>query len=250
MDEDGWVTIPPTQQSNEMPSSLISFVKEVEGYSPRAYSDYKQYSIGWGTKASGPGEVIDEQEAERRLQDELAGHYKRVSSAANSVGAKFTPEQLGALTSFDYNTGQGAYLVESSKGDIDNITSRMPQYRLAGGEVLPGLEKRRQKELEFFHSGEGKPSGEEGEWITMPAPDAGHGSEVPEVAASEPKGSVSQGPTYLPDDQLKGKMVKIRTTDPGSGESIEEETDAMTAQSFIKGNIDTYTTLMDCLSKS
>ena len=57
-------------------------------------------------------------------------------------------------------------------------------------------------------------------------------------------------PAYLPDEQIKGKMVKLHTTDPASGEAIEEETDAVTAQNFVKGSIDTYSMLMDCLLKS
>ena len=88
----------------------------------------------------------------------------------------------------------------------------------------------------------------EDQWVDMPGQDVSHGQEVPQQAASTPEGSVS--PTYLSDEQLKDKTVKLRTTDPASGEAYEEETDAATAQNLIKGNIDTYSMLMDCLSKS
>lgn len=85
-------------------------------------------------------------------------------------------------------------------------------------------------------------------WVDVK--DISHGQEVPQAAAASPSPMGSVSPTYLPEEDIKGKMVKLRTTDPTSGEAFVEETDAATAQSFIKGNIDTYTTLMDCLSKS
>jgi hypothetical protein len=106
--------------------------------------------------------------------------------------------------------------------------------------------------------------GEQPQWEYIPdTMDIGHGKEVPEspqalekpieFKPAQPAAAAQQaavGPTYLPDDQLKDKVVKLRTTDPETGDTIEEETDAITAQSLIKGNIDTYTMLIDCLQRS
>lgn len=148
-------------QGDELSSDLLSFVKGVESYSPKAYSDYGQYSIGWGTRARDPGEIIDEDEAERRLREELSGHYQRISNAAAKVGADLSPRQLDALTSFDYNTGDGAMLVESSGGDASEIARRLPSWNKVteGGRkvVSNGLVNRRGKEIALFASNPGQP---------------------------------------------------------------------------------------------
>lgn len=81
---------------------------------------------------------------------------------------------------------------------------------------------------------------EEFDWANAEI-DKGHGAEVP---APRPV-----GPAYLSDDYLKGKTVKMHVTDPETGEASEEEADAVEAQSIVRGNIEIYTTLMDCLSK-
>lgn len=49
--------------------SLVQAVKGFEGYTPKSQWDYKQHSVGYGTRGK-PGEVIDQAEAERRLGDE------------------------------------------------------------------------------------------------------------------------------------------------------------------------------------
>ena len=88
--------------------NLMARVKEMEGYYAKAYWDYKQWSIGHGTKASGPGETITREGAEKALAAELAVHQANVDRAAASVGLKLTPGQRDALTSFDFNTGDAA----------------------------------------------------------------------------------------------------------------------------------------------
>ncbi len=81
--------------------------------------------------------------------------------------------------------------------------------------------------------------------------DKGHGAEVPmaEVAnaSATPRPA---GPAYLPPDQLKGLTVKMGITDPETGETSEDEMDALEAQNMVKSNIGTYQALMDCLGKS
>ena len=47
-------------------------MKKKEGYSSDSYWDHKQHSIGYGTKANFPGEVIDEAEAEASLSQNIA----------------------------------------------------------------------------------------------------------------------------------------------------------------------------------
>jgi lysozyme len=131
---------------------LTSFVKEFEGYKPRAFSDYKQTSIGYGTRAK-PGEtVISRQEAERRLADELANSRRRVESHAQRHGYQFSQKQMDALTSFDYNTGRLEQLTAKGTRQPEEIGQKILLYNKAGGKVLPGLVRRRKAESSLFQS--------------------------------------------------------------------------------------------------
>src|SRR5258708_27936661 len=57
----------PTLPTLEVPDTvvdqgLVNFIKKQEGYSAKAYWDYKQWTSGYGTKANSATEVIDEAE--------------------------------------------------------------------------------------------------------------------------------------------------------------------------------------------
>src|SRR5260221_1660166 len=129
---------------------LVDFMKKQEGYSAKAYWDYKQYTIGYGTKASGPSEVIDQAEAERRLAEEIG-------KAAQSVATFVPSAPIGvkqALTDLTYNAGAGweqqtlGTLVKDGK--YDEAKSHLLQYNHAGGQVLEALTKRREAEASWF----------------------------------------------------------------------------------------------------
>lgn len=132
-------------------------IKGFEGYTPKAQWDYKQNSIGYGTKAKHPGEVIDQDEANRRLITELSEARSNVDKFAPN-----TPEGAkSALTSLTYNAGPSwmqAGLGEAvQSGDLDTAQQRFRQYNRAGGEVLPGLVSRRNAEAQWFDEGGAKP---------------------------------------------------------------------------------------------
>lgn len=135
--------------SASLDDDLIGMVKELEGFYPEAYGDFKQYSVGYGTKAKSEDEKITKEEADARLREELSGHAKRVDAAASEKGLKLTKAQRNALISFDFNTGRGAHLIETSS-DLAEIKRRMLLYTKAGGKDLPGLVSRRKKEAELF----------------------------------------------------------------------------------------------------
>ena len=130
---------------------LYSLVKSFEGYNPKAYDDFKQVSIGYGTKARKGETSITKAEAEARLKQELGMHRERVVNHATKHGYKFTDRQLDALTSFDYNTGRLEQLTNNGTRDIATIGSRIPLYNKADGKVLPGLVKRRKGEQALFN---------------------------------------------------------------------------------------------------
>src|SRR5258708_35030862 len=67
---------PATAPTQEVPDEaidqgLVNYIKKAEGFRPNAYWDYKQWSIGFGTKTNSPTEVIDQAEGERRLRIEV-----------------------------------------------------------------------------------------------------------------------------------------------------------------------------------
>lgn len=131
---------------------LTSFVKGFEGYNPNAYNDYKQMSIGYGTRAK-PGEkVISRDEAERRLGAELSKARQRVQAHATKHGYQFSENQMDALTSFDYNTGRISQLTNGGTRPPEVIGKQMLLYNKAGGEVLPGLVRRRKAESSLFQT--------------------------------------------------------------------------------------------------
>ena len=143
----------PVVKADDTPvidEALVNFVKKQEGFSAKAYGDYKQYSIGYGTRANSPDEVITEAEAEQRLRVELSAAEKSVESFIPKApkGVK------QAMTDATYNLGPGwqkdplgALLLN---GDYENAKSHLMQYVHAGGKVLEALVSRRTAECNMF----------------------------------------------------------------------------------------------------
>lgn len=133
----------------------VEFVKRLEGFTPKAAFDYKQNSVGYGTRAKSKDETLTEAEATDRLKEELAKHEERVDDAIDTSGLDLTPAQRTALISFDFNTGEGKNLIETSDS-VEEIARRMALYTkvtVDGKKVEnKGLANRRAAELELFNS--------------------------------------------------------------------------------------------------
>ena len=148
----------PSTSAIPMGKDLIAVVKHFEaggakgGFHAEAYWDYGQWSIGFGTKSK-KGETITREEAEKRLNTELASHRARVEAETKRLNLTFTPAQMDALTSFDYNTGSIAKLLANGTRTKAEIAEKMLLYRNAGGERLAGLERRRAAERFIFLNG-------------------------------------------------------------------------------------------------
>lgn len=129
---------------------LIAFVKTEEGFRAHAYGDYKQWSIGYGTRANSPNDVITEAEATQRLLTEL-------DAAAKFVEGFIPSAPLGVkqgMTDATYNLGPawhtaglGACL---ANGQYDEAKQHLMEYVHAGGTVLQALVDRRTKECNMF----------------------------------------------------------------------------------------------------
>lgn len=145
------------QQNNSPATTSISqagldFIKKREGFSTKAYEDYKQYSIGYGTKAKSADEIITKEEAEKRLAQET----KKVSEFINNrVTYPLTQNQHDSLVSFGYNVGLGginSLLDDINNGRHETVSKRMLTWNRAGGEVNQGLVNRRQEEASLYSS--------------------------------------------------------------------------------------------------
>lgn len=134
----------------QLDPNLIAAVKGFEGFAPQASWDYKQYTNGYGTKATAPGETIDRDTAEQRLQAELL----KAQAAASAVNPSAPPGVQNALTSLTFNAGPGwanSGLGDAVRaGDWDTARQHFVQYNKAGGQVNPGLVSRRAAEAAWF----------------------------------------------------------------------------------------------------
>ncbi len=156
-------SVSPTRITEEPSEELVNFVKQKENPelsktkgTSKAYWDYKQYSIGYGTKADNPDEVITEEEADKRLREALSKSQKAVIAHANKHGYDFNQNQINALSSFVYNLGSGVLnqLTANGTRSIEEIANKIPEYNKVRekGELVVnrGLTKRRQVEFAMF----------------------------------------------------------------------------------------------------
>jgi GH24 family phage-related lysozyme (muramidase) len=141
----------PTQPVDVVDQGLVNFIKKTEGLQLKAYWDYKQYSIGYGTKANSATEVITEAEAVARLTVEI-DKAEKLAEKIIPAGAPIGVKQ--ALTDLTYNAGSGweeAGLGAAVKaGDWAKAKELILQYNHAGGVVNAGLTARREAEVSMF----------------------------------------------------------------------------------------------------
>lgn len=136
-----------------MHHTYLQAIKSFEGFAAQAQWDYAQHSNGFGTKALYPGEAISPEEAERRFAAEIAVARNIVEKHA----AGWDEGTKAALTSLTFNAG--TRWLSSGLGDavrsqdIEAVKERFVQYSKAGGEVLPGLLRRRLAEVDWIGRG-------------------------------------------------------------------------------------------------
>ena len=219
------VSAPGTSQDNYPPGTgpmnIRDFIKSKESYSPTAKWDYKQYSVGYGTRATSPDEKLDRHQAEARLDTELAKAQAEVDAAAQAAGVTLAPNQRDALTSFGMNLGGGAVqeVFKASNGNVSKIPELMQRYNQAGGEVQPGLVKRRAEERDIFNgqypttqsNGAASPTAVTGGLVGPAAPSAAStGVSAPQAAGLAPAGLQAPAATAVgagPYQQLQSQPL-------------------------------------------
>jgi lysozyme len=141
---------------------LFNFIGSWENFTPVAEWDYKQYSIGYGSgynwdekRPVQKGDIIDKETAKRWLVNEAKEEFDFVKRV---VKVPITDNQLIALASFSYNTGQGALLNSTLLKLLNQgynkqaVASEFDKWVYAGGKVIKGLQNRRAAEKQLFLS--------------------------------------------------------------------------------------------------
>ena len=136
----------------------IALIKSFEGLRLKAYKcSAGIWTIGYGhTNRVREGQTITEEEAESLLREDLRTFEVGVSSL---VTVFLHQCQFDALVSFAFNLGVGALKTSTllkkinGRASMDDIRKEWVKWCHAGGKVVAGLQKRRNKEVDIFTNG-------------------------------------------------------------------------------------------------
>lgn len=136
----------------------IALIKEFEGLRLKAYKCLGGvWTIGYGhTAGVRPGMVISEAQAEEYLMADLIAFEKYL----NGLGLALDQNQFDALVSLIYNIGIGNFqkstlLRKARVNPNDNsIMDEFLKWVYSKGRVLPGLQRRRLREMKLYFSNE------------------------------------------------------------------------------------------------
>ena len=144
----------------------VDIIKKWEGFSPKPYWDYRQWTVGYGTsvpegkleeyKANG----ISKEEAEQQLIEHLNKDGEAVNAFIDKHGLNFTQGMFDAIVSLCYNCGR-SWLKESSTlltaiiegWTGDDMLFAFGQWSTAGGVTQPALIRRRLAEANMYLNG-------------------------------------------------------------------------------------------------
>ncbi len=156
--------IPAGAESNFTASqAMVDLLKQFEGFSLHPYWDYKQWTVGWGTRV--PDGKLEEyqangipaEEAETLLYQELGEMSKSINSFIDKFGLKLTQNQFDALLSMSYNCGTNwiygtgyfrTAVIEGWTGS--DFMFAIGQWSSAGGSTKTGLIRRRLSEAAMY----------------------------------------------------------------------------------------------------
>lgn len=137
----------------------IDLIKQLEGYSSKAYPDPATggapWTIGYGTtKGVKPGMVITAEQAEKMLRDDVAKFESGVSAL---LKVPTTQGQFDAMVSLAYNIGLGNFgkstlLRKHNEKCYTCAAGQFPVWNRAAGKVMNGLTRRRNAERDMYMS--------------------------------------------------------------------------------------------------
>jgi lysozyme len=133
----------------------LVLTRSFEGLRLESYQDSAEvWTIGYGH--TGPevhdGQRIGEFEAEALLRADLAA---AVACVRRTVSVEITQDQFDALVDFCFNIGRGSFQSSSllryvNRGEFESAVVQFGLWVHAGGEVAPGLVRRRAAEAALF----------------------------------------------------------------------------------------------------
>lgn len=132
----------------------VSLIKSFEGLRLKSYQDsVGVWTIGYGaTRGIAAGMSITNEQAERMLVNDI-GRFE--PELERLVKVALNQGQWDALMSFTYNLGaanlgSSTLLKLLNTGDYVGAADQLLRWNKAGGQVLPGLTKRRAAERAVF----------------------------------------------------------------------------------------------------
>lgn len=135
-------------------AAAVALITAYEGLRLEAYKDpVGVWTICYGsTKNVQPGQVATLQECKNRLG---ADAEEAANAVRKYVQHPITQEQFDALVDFTFNLGAGnlknsTLLRKLNAGDCYGAAEEFRRWVYAGGQVLPGLPKRREEEYKLF----------------------------------------------------------------------------------------------------
>ena len=136
----------------------IALIKEFEGLRLKAYlCPGGVWTIGYGhTACVKPGMVISEAQAEEYLKADLISFERYL----NGLGLALNQNQFDALISLIYNIGIGNFqkstLLRKARinANDNSIMDEFLRWVYSKGRVLPGLQRRRLREMKLYFSNE------------------------------------------------------------------------------------------------
>lgn len=146
--------------ARKLNKASIDLVKSFEGLRLKPYLDsVKVPTIGYGTTFYEGGKKVtlaDPEITEARAEQLLAVHMDTFAASVEKlVKVPLTDNQFGAICSFVYNLGAGAFgkstlLKKLNAKDYAGAAGEFEKWNKAGGQVLAGLTRRRQAEKSLF----------------------------------------------------------------------------------------------------
>lgn len=130
----------------------MNLIKEFEGCRLTAYKPVpweQMYTIGWGHYGVTAGTTWTKAQADSQLEIDINNKYAPMVDAY--VKGKANQNEFDALVSLAYNCGN-VFVADGWAGfSHAYVAGMIPKYRNAGGQVLQGLVRRRQAELDLFN---------------------------------------------------------------------------------------------------
>ncbi|CAI6341515.1 unnamed protein product [Periconia digitata] len=142
-------------------AATIALIKEFEGFVASPAPDpIGLPTVGYGhlCQTSGCGEVpysfpLTEASATSLLLSDVISFQQGVTLTTNS-GVVLNENQYGALVSFSFNVGNANFAsstllrrMNAGEDELTVIEEELPKWNKAGGQVLPGLTRRRSAEI-------------------------------------------------------------------------------------------------------